>query len=416
MKNKTVFVFGSGSTASLNIPTTEQQMSLLRDIDETKEPLLGKLIAILNGIFGKENYRMNDIFNIIDSNVLLQNAIRYKDKKIEAYELTECKRKLITYIFKNFQENLKCKDNKTYQKYVDFYATLAKNELLEKSSCKLECENRKFFLSSYSIINFNWDLYSLLPVIEANNVVNHKKDPRIRISCERNPSLRIFTDFNCEYACADSTNNKYWYPFSESAAFVVNSKKYDTTRRVVLVKCFYPHGTMNLFKCTECAKHSMYLGDLTLNSVANNLDYHNNKELYKCPYCGIEIYSSDFDILAQSNFKVRNSFLEEIRLSMTQELRTAKIIVFIGYSMPDDDVDYKTMFKSLNCSVEKVFVMLFEKESSNKFSPYTELNDDAKNIVRNFNEVFGCKATYNMSGVPNAFNEVLKILNVDAQI
>lgn len=407
MKDKTVFVFGAGSTSPLKIPTTEEQIKLVRNIKQTDNSDLCTLITILNGIFGENKYQLNDIFNILDSNLLLQNALQFKNEKIEAYRLAECKQELITYIFDCFLEKYKQKNDEAYQKYVNFFAELAKIELSEKLNRNANYNDRKFFVSSYSIINFNWDLYSLLPIIEANNKVNHEY---IRCFAKwRNPPLKIFTDFNCEYACADGAD-KLWYPFTEPAAFVVNSEKYDATKRVLLIKCFYPHGAMNFFKCSGCAKHSFYLGDLTLNSVVEKLDYNKNAFLYKCPYCGKKIYSRDFDILAQSNFKVRNSFLEEIRLSMTQELRTAKTIVFIGYSMPNDDVDYKTMFKSLNCNAEKVYVILFDKDSPNDFLTYSELNDNAKDIVRNFNDVFAEKAKYNMFGAPNAFDELLKTL------
>ena len=410
MNDKTVFVFGAGSTAALGMPTTEEQIELLRKIDKTEDDDLCKLFNILNGVFGERKYQLNDIFNIIDSNLILQKALQYKYEKIEAYELAEYKRKLITYIFENFLESLKNKDDGIYQKYIDFYASLAKNELLGKLDCGLDCTDKDFFISSFSIINFNWDLYSLLPIIEAHKVVNHGND--LYFKKWRNPRLKIYTDFNCEYACAE-VEDKLWYPFTEPAAFALNGEKHDATKRVVLLKCFYPHGAMNFFKCSGCAKHSFYLGNLTLNDVIEKIDYESNSFLYKCPYCGKEIHSKDFDILSQSNFKVRNSFLEEIRLSMTQELRTADTIVFVGYSMPNDDVDYKTMFKTLNSNAKKVYVVLFDNESPNEFISYSELNAKAKETVRNFDEVFAEKAKYNMSGAPNAFNELLKVLEID---
>lgn len=68
------------------------------------------------------------------------------------------------------------------------------------------------------------------------------------------------------------------------------------------------------------------------------------------------------------------------------------------------------MFKSLNCNAEKVYVVLFDKDSPNDFLTYSELNDNAKEVVRNFNDVFAEKAKYNMIGVPNAFGKLLKIL------
>ena len=291
----------------------------------------------------------------------------------------------------------------------DFFKQV--EEVKAKIKETTEWSDRDSFISSYSIVNFNWDIYSLLPIIEANNRLNHSNSNYLSIG--RNPQLRMFTDFNCEYAVANETKeNPFWYPFTESAAFVVNEDKYDAKRRVVLTKCYYPHGAMNLFKCTVCAKHSYYLGDLTLKSVAEKLQYQNEKErLYNCPYCGNRITSFDFDILAQSNFKIRNSYLEEIRLSLTKELRDAKRLVFIGYSLPPDDVDYKTLYKSLN-NVEEVYIILFssDKRIENKFVPYAALPEEVQKTLNTFDEAFrNKKVLYNMKGVPEALDEYLRI-------
>jgi len=408
MENKTVFVMGAGISANLKIPTSEQISDLIHAIDKTNDNLT-KLKKILDGTFGEKKYDINDIFNLIDSNLLLHNALQCKEIKIEYYDLEKCKRDLITYIFKEFLKKIKTKDTAQYEELVGFYAKLAEKEIYKKFNCDLDFQDREFFISSYSIINFNWDLYSLLPVIEANSRVNHAIN--LCFAKGRNPNLRIYTDFNCEYA-SKGEDNRYWYPFTETAAFSVNNPKFDATRRVFLLKCFYPHGAMNLFKCTSCAKHSYYLGELNLDSVVKKLNYDDNKPLYKCPYCEKEVFSSDFDVLMQSNFKTRNSFLEEIRLSMTQELRTAKTLVFIGYSMPSDDVDYITMIKSLYCSVENVFVVLYEDGGENNFVGYSELSDKAKSKAKNFDKVFKQKAKYNMAGFPTAKSEILNRISL----
>ena len=91
-----------------------------------------------------------------------------------------------------------------------------------------------------------------------------------------------------------------------------------------------------------------------------------------------------------------------------QELRSAKTLVFIGYSMPSDDVDYITMFRSLNCNIDKVYTVLSGDESQDGFISYSKLSETAKGKVTNYNKVFGDKVLYNMSGVPAAFDEILK--------
>lgn len=116
---------------------------------------------------------------------------------------------------------------------------------------------REFFIADYSIINFNWDLCSLFPIIAANKQLNDENDRYIDI--DGHPQLRMYTDFN--YECASMLNCLPWYPFTEPAAHVANSDKHMGKRRVVLLKAFFPHGLMNSFKCPKCARHSLYLGE-----------------------------------------------------------------------------------------------------------------------------------------------------------
>ena len=409
---RTVFVFGAGSTACLDIPTTKEQDRLFSMLDN-KNDLLKNLKAIMDNNFGEDNYTVNDIFNLIDSNLLLHNGLYCEKNKIEFFELEECKKEVIRSLFAHFldviQKNQKSeKASETYNKYLRFYYELAKKELEYTLKNGIQENERSTFISRYSIVNFNWDLYSLLPIFEANAKLNHESGHYFPI--QRNPNLRVFTDFNCEYASKGKAN-EVWYPFTEPAAHAVNSEKYSSSRRVLLTKCYYPHGAMNLFKCPSCAKHSYFLGDLTLKGVAESLSFENAEkatELCKCPYCSSVIRNYDFDILPQSNFKTRNSYLESVRLSMISELRQAKRLIFIGYSMPNDDVDYITMFKSLRQNVEEVFVVLYDKNAENKFVPYANLSKDSQNKVGNFHRAFDEKATYNFAGFPNAVDEILK--------
>ena len=413
---KTVFVFGAGSTSALGLPTSEEHMAFFEKIDPKEEPMLGKLTAILAHYFGKDgeghfHCGINDVFNLIDSNLLLHNGLYCEKNKIEFFELEECKKEVIRFLFSHFLKKIKenQENDADYRAYVDFYYQLAKAEIEHALKHGVDENDRSTFISRYSIINFNWDLYSLLPIFEANAKLNHENGHYFPI--RRNPNLRIFTDFNCEYA-SKGKKDEVWYPFTEPAAHIVNSEKYESARRVVLTKCYYPHGAMNLFKCPNCAKHSYFLGDLTVESVARSLNFESKKKtekLYNCPHCSSEIRHYDFDILPQSNFKTRNAYLESVRLSMINELRNADRLFFIGYSMPTDDVDNITLLKSLN-HVKEVYVTLYDKNGENKFLDDSKLN--VKNeAVERFHDCFRNKekVLFNMAGVPTAFDEILKI-------
>ena len=409
MKRKTVYVIGAGSTAKLGIPTSDKQKEIFEGLEESGDETLCRLYRIVAERFERKDYGINDVFNLIDTALYLKTGLYSNEEKIECIELLRAKRDLVSCIFEEFKNRIATIDDCVYKKYADFYYQLAKRELNKKIKSDEEMGKREFFIADYSIINFNWDLCSLFPIIESNRILNHENDRYI--NKEVLPQLRMYTDFN--YECASTLNDLPWYPFTEPAAAIANSDKHMGKRRVVLLKAFYPHGLMNSFKCPKCARHSLYLGSqLEIKEVSKSIDYSKDKPLYKCPNCGAEISAKDFNALVQSNFKERNSFLEETRIKMFCELESAEKLVFIGYSMPQDDVDYRTFFKSLN-NVKEVYVVLYDKNShgfkrisrGDDLRVYSsETRKATENYLSAFKQVF-----LNTEGFPNASADILRI-------
>lgn len=409
MKRKTVYVIGAGSTAKLGIPTSDKQKKIFEGLAGSDSKMLRRLCHIVAERFANNEYGINDVFNLIDTALYLKTGLYYNEEKIEYLELLQSKRELISLIFEAFKKNIEAMDDCFYKRYVDFYYQLAKRELNKKIECNIDMQEREFFIADYSIINFNWDLCSLFPIIESNRILNHENDRYI--NKEGLPQLRMYTDFN--YECASTLNDLPWYPFTEPAAAIANSDKHMGKRRVVLLKAFYPHGLMNSFKCPKCARHSLYLGSqLEIKEVSKSIDYSKDKLLYKCPNCGAEISAKDFNVLVQSNFKERNSFLEETRIKMFCELESAEKLVFIGYSMPQDDVDYRTFFKSLN-NVKEVHVVLKDKNSHNfkrisNGDDVSNYSDETRTAIENYISVFK-NICLNTKGFPDAANDILEI-------
>lgn len=409
MKRKTIYIIGAGSTAALNIPTSDKQKIIFEKLAESVDNTLCRLYRIVSKRFADKDYGINDVFNLIDTALYLKTGLYANEEKIEYLELLQAKRELISLIFEDFKKNIETLDESVYKKYIDFYYELATRELHKKIECNIDMQEREFFIADYSIINFNWDLCSLFPIIESNRILNHENDRYI--NKEGLPQLRMYTDFN--YECASTLNDLPWYPFTEPAAAIANSDKHMGKRRVVLLKAFYPHGLMNSFKCPKCARHSLYLGSqLEIKEVSKSIDYSKDKPLYKCPNCGAEISAKDFNVLVQSNFKERNSFLEETRIKMFCELESAEKLVFIGYSMPQDDVDYRTFFKSLN-NVKEVHVVLKDKNSHNfkrisNGDDVSNYSDETRTAIENYISVFK-DICLNTKGFPDAANDILEI-------
>lgn len=409
MENKTVFVFGAGSTAALKIPTSDKQVDIFKEFAGHDNDILGRLYSIAEQRFEGKKYSINDVYNLIDTALLLKTGLFVGAERISYIELQQAKRELIANIFARFKDAIGKMDDSAYEKYIDFYYRLAKRELNDKINSNKKMYDREFFIADYSIVNFNWDLCSIFPIIEANKRLNHENDRYINANGV--PQLRMYTDFN--YENASLLNDVQWYPFTEPAAGVANSDKHNGKRRVVLIKAFYPHGLMNAFKCPKCARHSLYLGEkLKIKDACKSLRYDSDDKLYKCMSCRTDITAKDFNVLVQSNFKDRNSFLEETRIKMFCELQSAERLVFIGYSMPQDDIDYRTFFKSLN-NVKEVRVVLYDK-NSHDFKPISNgddlsnYSDETKIAIENYLSVF--KHVYlNTHGFPDAADDILSI-------
>lgn len=400
-----LFILGAGSTAFLDIPPTKNHVDIFKNKIYKADGNLYRLQQIIYGLFGKDNFDMNDVYNIIDNNILLNNGLHYGKYSLSPYDLKRVKQDLIDKIFKVFRKRISKRKSHEYEQLVNFYYELAKLGITNKLSNCANLENRKEFLLDYSIINFNWDLYSIMPIIEAHDKFNHFE--HLAIGTNRACDLKIYTDFNCEYASGDE-KDKLWYPFTESAAHVVNSNKYDSVRRVFLLKAYYPHGLMNLYKCPSCSKHSLYMGNLTIDSVLKRMK---KSKIYKCPYCGTVITHFDFDVLVQSNFKTRNSFLEELNLSIETEIQKADKIIFIGYSLPPDDIDKRVIFKAY-CRNKDIYVVLLDNQHLvNEFIPSNQVISD-KPEIKHFKDVFEKQnhLYFNLAGFPSAIDPILKIV------
>ena len=76
----------------------------------------------------------------------------------------------------------------------------------------------------------------------------------------------------------------------------------------------------------------------------------------------------------------------------------------------DRNVEIDKTEYNIYCNVKKVYTVLQEDNSPNKFVKYSELNDREKKKAESFEKVFGDKVEYNMSGVPTAFDEILKVV------
>jgi hypothetical protein len=67
----------------------------------------------------------------------------------------------------------------------------------------------------------------------------------------------------------------------------------------------------------------------------------------KCLHCGTLTYAHHTQAVMQSSFKPRPpSFIEEIQRELRATTMQASHIIFMGYSLPPDDVTYRAFFSA----------------------------------------------------------------------
>ena len=90
MKDKTVFIFGAGSTKALNMPLSEEHKGIFRQAaeigshsDKQNDNLLQKLYRITESRFKGKNYNIGDVYNLIDTALTLQIGLSADEDRIE---------------------------------------------------------------------------------------------------------------------------------------------------------------------------------------------------------------------------------------------------------------------------------------------------------------------------------------------
>jgi len=333
---------------------------------------LKSLISICPGESEKD-FKLLDLFNIIDLH--LNNGQGFHTPNAEGekvfIDLNSLRKarntlKLLINLIFAYKYQLALKNNRnTIDKYAQFADILAEMMLDEGeyfSSQNYSLDKRKFYLFSYAVISMNWDPLFLWYIFNAHK---KKNDSPLKIG-ESGVELKLFNDFAhfLGVRAVDSKEQKIWYPLNETVVQRLNDPEYQN-RRVRVGKYYFPHGSLNWRNCPKCGKLTSYLGsewDIYSESLfppqlVKNLSFSQprSKEEFndfkvdlvdslQCQYCGKLTSISDSPMIMQSSFKLNHSsFIEEIQRDMRIAIEEAKHILLFGYSLPEDDVIYRSL-------------------------------------------------------------------------
>ena len=298
-------------------------------------------------------------------------------------------------------------------------------------------------LGDVSFVSLNWDPIGLWMQFVANRELNRSANvPHIGApACK----LRIFHDLGHFVAGPrvdkQHQGSRVWQPMNESSARQMNDPDHGANLRVRVGKYLFPHGCLWWRECPNCGKLSSFIGDeweadsetllpspplkafcqhfefqswMRAGEDDERIKWRNGRvDARACVHCKTMTYAHHTPLVTQTNFKTRPPpFIEEIQREMRVVVQNADHIVFMGYSLPSDDVTYRAFFAArmqrskpsdVRCSVVDM-----KTGFPNRWMYPEELNShrELPDVLKATRGLFGsANVRYFGAGVPDVFLE-----------
>jgi len=424
-------------------------------------PALKSVVRICPGS-ATSDFKLNDLFNLLDMHIppgfgfrapsphgVLDPKKHTGEQFFDARRLVGAKNALLMILIASFYIDYQaCISSKRdlLQKYYDFVLLLGRrmqNEGLHLAS-ESNLDRPKFYKGDVGFASLNYDPILLWLQFNTNRELN-KSATVPHIGSPAVP-LHLFHDFGhliparrIERPEADWP----WYPMNEGAVQRLNEQAVSDSR-VRLTKFLFPHGCLCWRECPDCGKLSAYHGDrwgLDSSSLfpppplqafegdeSSCPDWITGKEREQrelgrvdaraCLHCGTLTYAHHTQAIMQSSFKPRPpSFIEEIQRDLRATAMQASHIIFMGYSLPVDDVTYRAFFSASRQrggtsghEFQSVRCTVVDKDDDNHgwYGP-SELEMKIKNLpethpAKAARDIFDPKyVRYYDGGIPNVF-------------
>jgi hypothetical protein len=344
-------------------------------------PALKSVVRICPGS-SKGTFKLNDLFNILDMHSPLGFGVRAPTSSegegqfFDARRLIGAKNALRMLLgasfYIDYQECIRSKGDVLAQ-YLGFASLLGRR--MQRQGIDLACQYRldqpEFYQADVGFVSINYDPIALWVQFIANRDLN-KSASVPHIGSPAVP-LELFHDFGYLLPArriGKGETDWPWYPMNEAVAQRLNEPTVSASR-VRLTKFLFPHGCLCWRECPDCGKLSSYHGDdwklddpgLFLPPPLQAFDTRvcSDRIIEKertqrkkgmidaraCLHCGTLTYAHHTQTVMQSSFKSQPpSFIEEIQRDLRAVAMQANHIIFMGYSLPLDDVTYRAFFSA----------------------------------------------------------------------
>ena len=232
-------------------------------------------------------------------------------------------------------------------------------------------DSKEFYNADVSFVSMNYDPIALWCQFVANRDLN--RDPAVPHVGTPSYKLQIYHDLGHFVATRRvvrrTGSGTLWHPMNQSSAQRLNDPDHGANERARISKFLFPHGCLWWRECPNCGKLSSYMGHTwdrasrmlipppPLRKFVANVRFEPGTSEEKrewergavdaraCVHCDTLTYAHHTPAVMQSNFKsTPPPFIQEIQRDLNVTVQEASHIIFMGYSLPDDDVDYRAFF------------------------------------------------------------------------
>ena len=232
-------------------------------------------------------------------------------------------------------------------------------------------DSKEFYGADVSFASMNYDPIALWCQFVANRNLNQDSSvPHVGSPAYK---LQIYHDLGHFVATPRVVKRpgqgRLWHPMNQSSAQRLNDGDHGSSERARISKFLFPHGCLWWRECPSCGKLSSFMGDTwdrasrslipppPLKAFIRDVEFRHRAELEleewkkgavdarACVHCEVPTYAHHTPAMMQSNFKgAPPPFIEEIQRDLRIAVQEAHHIIFMGYSLPADDVDYRAFF------------------------------------------------------------------------
>ena len=416
-------------------------------------PALKSVVSVCPGSRSGK-VRLNDLFNLLDMHIPsgfgFHGPSGARDARgdgnqslqfFDARRLIGAKNALLMLLVALFYVDYQvCITRKrdTLQKYEDLARLLGRRVLrtgLDLANAGEPLDRPSFYEDEVAFVSLNYDPILLWVQWVANRELN-KSTAVPHIGSPPSP-LYLFNDFGHlipSRSIGKRESNFPWYPMNEAAVQRLNEPDAGCGPKVRLTKILFPHGCLCWRECPDCGKLSAYHGDqwdltsvsllppppLRAFSKGACPDRVTNEEKEErergrvdarhCLHCRTLNYANHTQVIMQSSVKSRPpSFIEEIQRDLQAMTMQAAHVIFMGYSLPPDDVIYRAFFAARSQRAESKPVRCTVVNKDERYPgwyPPDELKTKAikNDALEAAAEVFGAEnVRFYGGGIPEVF-------------